>query len=215
MATLSDIIGKVAALVDQADHWLSSAPTVTLGNLAIRGLENRLRALGLTTVMIEETEKTVTTTMAALTSASTPALPTDMEAPYQVWEKPAADATGYKECRFIAGMIPDSTPAAASIGLMYAWKNGELRFQAVNTASCKLKILYWKKATTLTLPSDTMPHARFEDALVYMIAALAARTRGMKALADEYDAKADASIKDLAMQEALSAKAKPKEFGSN
>lgn len=215
MATVSDIIGKVAAHVDPADHWISSSPIITIIQLAITEFERRMRAAEVVSVLTEEVELTVAAGVNKLNSSSTPPLPTDFEAPYRIWEKPAASATGYKEARQIVGMLPDDTLANATIGLMYQWRNKEIRFGTVQTASVKLKLIYWLRAATVSAPADTMPYPRFEDVLVNLVTAGAARTRGMKALVDEYEAKAAAAIGDIKLQEGLTAKAKPKEFGNN
>lgn len=215
MADLATLISKVAALVDPPGHWLTSSPIVVIANLAVQEFESRMQAANVRTLLTNEVELTATTTMTKFTSGTTPALPATFGGPLLVWEKPAASGT-YAPCHS-QDVVTDTTAPAASLGKGYVWRNREFLFGAgaIQTASCKVRIVYWVKAVELALLTDTVPYSdlRAIEILVFFMAAEASRSRGQLNIAEAYDAKAQKLIDLVAMGEKESQKAKPQGLG--
>lgn len=165
--TVGEVIARVADLAN--DHNLQGMTADELYkaiDASNKEVHRALRAVNAPSCR-KYTEVTVDIGIATLNSGSTPPLPTDLDAPIELWEK-AAVGTVYYEKMVPTFMPPDQ--AQSTKLYHWAWVNKEIRLIGASQANL-VRIMYFFRATDLTSIADILPVPDSLDIIAWMTAA--------------------------------------------
>jgi hypothetical protein len=198
-----DALTLARALVnDTAGAVLTDTLLMPLLNSAYRGLQRELAENGVSVLMEQqdiELDVNVSTgaTNTELSDVSSPQLPTDCLMPRVLWERATAntgDVFVPMEKFTSGGSMLNLQPSAYL--RMWEWREDKINLIGA-TQSITVCVRYEKIQPILTLGTDPVQIRSATDALGYATAALAARSRGARALAVDLLGTAQTAIENL------------------
>ena len=184
-----DALTLARALVnDTSGAVFTDTLLMPLLNSAYRGLQRELAENGVSVLMEQqdiELDLNVSTgvTNTEISDVSSPQLPTDCLMPHVLWER-ATSNTGDvfvpMEKFTSGGSMLNLQPS--SYMRLWEWREDKVNLIGA-TQSITVRVRYEKVLATLVLGTDPVQIRSATDALGYATAALAARSRGARALA--------------------------------
>lgn len=188
-AQSEDALTLARALVnDTAASVFTDAVLMPLLNSAYRGLQRELAENGVS-VLAEQQDILLTVngstgvTNTELSDASSPQLPTDCLMPHMLWERATANTADVfvpMEKFTSGGSMLNLQPS--SYLRLWEWREDKINLLGA-TQAITLRLRYEKILPQLTLGTDPVQIRSASDPLGYATAALAARSRGARALA--------------------------------
>ena len=171
-------------------------------NSAYRGLQRELAENGVSVLMEQQDidldlNGSTGATNTEISDVSSPQLPTDCLMPHMLWERATAntgDVFVPMEKFTSGGSMLNLQPS----GYLRMWEWREDKINLIGaTQSITVRVRYEKVLATLTLGTDPVQIRSATDALAYATAALAARSRGARALAVDLLGAAQTAIENL------------------
>lgn len=154
-------------------------------NSAYRDLQRRLVENGIS-VMLRETDLTIPSGTTVLNDGSTPPLPTGFIVPHSLREKPDGGTEKFQQMQKHVSGLPDMDP---DVNLnVWEWRDNAIQFVGA-TRDVVVKLRYEVQLDDLTQagPGSNIVLIRgAEEALALRIAALAIRSRGVRAGAIDF-----------------------------
>ncbi|MGH9682177.1 MAG: hypothetical protein ACRD4S_00985 [Candidatus Acidiferrales bacterium] len=202
-AQAEDALTLARALVnDTAGSVFTDALLMPLLNSAYRGLQRELAESGVS-VLAEQQDLELDTdpasgiTSTELSDVSSPQLPTDCLMPHMLWERATANTadvfTPMGKFMSGGGML---NLQPSSYLRMWEWREDKVNLIGA-TQSITVRIRYEKILPALGLGTDPVQIRSATDALAFATAALAARSRGARALAADLLGAAQAATENL------------------
>jgi hypothetical protein len=198
-----DALTLARALVNDASGAVfTDTLLMPLLNSAYRGLQRELAENGVSVLMEQqdlELDQNVSTgvTNTEISDVSSPQLPTDCLMPHVLWERATAntgDVFVPMEKFTSGGGMLNLQPS----GYLRLWEWREDKINLIGaTQSITVRVRYEKVLPVLTLGTDPVQIRSATDALGYATAALAARSRGARALAVDLLGAAQTAIENL------------------
>jgi hypothetical protein len=198
-----DALTLARALVnDTSGAVFTDTLLMPLLNSAYRGLQRELAENGVSVLMEQqdlELDQNVSTgvTNTEISDVSSPQLPTDCLMPHVLWERATAntgDVFVPMEKFTSGGGMLNLQPS----GYLRLWEWREDKINLIGaTQSITVRVRYEKVLPVLTLGTDPVQIRSATDALGYATAALAARSRGARALAVDLLGAAQTAIENL------------------
>ncbi len=198
-----DALTLARALVnDTSGAVFTDTLLMPLLNSAYRGLQRELAENGVSVLMEQqdiELDQNVSTgvTNTEISDASSPQLPTDCLMPHVLWERATAN-TGdvfVPMEKFTSGGGMLNLQPSCYLRL-WEWREDKINLIGA-TQSITVRVRYEKVLPILTLRTDPVQIRSATDALGYATAALAARSRGARALAVDLLGAAQTAIENL------------------
>jgi hypothetical protein len=198
-----DALTLARALVnDTSGAVFTDTLLMPLLNSAYRGLQRELAENGVSVLMEQqdiELDQNVSTgvTNTEISDASSPQLPTDCLMPHVLWERATAN-TGdvfVPMEKFTSGGGMLNLQPSCYLRL-WEWREDKINLIGA-TQSITVRVRYEKVLPVLTLGTDPVQIRSATDALGYATAALAARSRGARALAVDLLGAAQTAIENL------------------
>src|SRR5690348_10370169 len=179
-----------ALLNDTAAAVFTDALLMPLLNSAYRGLQRELAENGVS-VLIEqqdldlEPDPTSGVTSTEISDASSPQLPSDCLMPHMLWERATANTSDVfvPMEKFTSGGSMLNLQPSTYLRL-WEWREDKINLIGA-TQSITVRIRYEKVLPLLTLGTDPIQIRSATDPLAFATAALAARSRGARALAQD------------------------------
>jgi hypothetical protein len=179
-----------ALLNDTAGSVFTDTLLMPLLNPAYRGLQRELAENGVS-VLAEQQDLNLTTdptsgvTSTEISDVSSPQLPTDCLAPHMLWERVTANTTDVfvPMERFTSGGAMLNLQPRAYLRL-WEWREDKVNLIGA-TQAITVRIRYEKVLPLITLGTDPVQIRSATDPLGFATAALAARSRGARALAQD------------------------------
>ncbi len=198
-----DALTLARALVnDTSGAVFTDTLLMPLLNSAYRGLQRELAENGVSVLMEQQDiELDLNTSTGAtnteISDVSSPQLPTDCLMPHMLWERATANTGDVfipMEKFTSGGSMLNLQPS----GYLRLWEWREDKINLIGaTQSITVRVRYEKVLATLTLGTDPVQIRSATDALGYATAALAARSRGARALAVDLLGAAQTAIENL------------------
>jgi hypothetical protein len=171
-------------------------------NSAYRGLQRQLAENGVS-VLAEQQDLALATdpvsgiTPTEISDTSSPQLPTDCLAPHMLWERATANTSDVfvPMEKFTSGGSMLNLQPTTYLRL-WEWREDKVNLIGA-TQAITVRIRYEKVLPLLTLGTDPVQIRSATDPLAFATAALAARSRGARALAQDLFATAQMSIENL------------------
>ncbi|MGB0036509.1 MAG: hypothetical protein WBP79_13650 [Candidatus Acidiferrales bacterium] len=184
-----DALNLARALVnDSAAAVFSDTLLMPFLNSAYRGLQRELAENGVSVLAEQQdleldTDPTSGVTATEISDVSSPQLPTDCLMPHMLWERAAAATTDVfvPMEKFMSGGGMLNLQPSTYLRL-WEWREDKINLIGA-TQSITVRIRYEKVLPVLTLGTDPVQIRSATDALGFATAALAARSRGARALA--------------------------------
>jgi hypothetical protein len=179
-----------ALLNDTAGSVFTDTLLMPLLNSAYRGLQRELAENGVS-VLAEQQDLNLATdpvsgiTPMEISDVSSPQLPTDCLAPHMLWERATANTTDVfmpMEKFTSGGGMLNLQPS--SYLQLWEWREDKVNLIGA-TQAITVRIRYEKVLPLLTLGTDPVQIRSATDPLGFATAALAARSRGARALAQD------------------------------
>jgi hypothetical protein len=198
-----DALTLARALVnDTSGAVFTDTLLMPLLNSAYRGLQRELAENGVSVLMEQqdiELDLNVSTgvTNTEISDVSSPQLPTDCLMPHVLWER-ATSNTGdvfVPMEKFTSGGSMLNLQPSTYMRL-WEWREDKINLIGA-TQSITVRVRYEKVLATLVLGTDPVQIRSATDALGYATAALAARSRGARALAVDLLGAAQTAIENL------------------
>lgn len=198
-----DALTLARALVnDTSGAVFTDTLLMPLLNSAYRGLQRELAENGVSVLMEQqdiELDQNVSSgvTNTEISDASSPQLPTDCLMPHVLWERATAN-TGdvfVPMEKFTSGGGMLNLQPSCYLRL-WEWREDKINLIGA-TQSITVRVRYEKVLPVLTLGTDPVQIRSATDALGYATAALAARSRGARALAVDLLGAAQTAIENL------------------
>jgi hypothetical protein len=198
-----DALTLARALVnDTSGAVFTDTLLMPLLNSAYRGLQRELAENGVSVLMEQqdiELDQIVLTgvTNTEISDVSSPQLPTDCLMPHVLWERATAN-TGdvfVPMEKFTSGGGMLNLQPSTYLRL-WEWREDKINLIGA-TQSITVRVRYEKVLPILTLGTDPVQIRSATDALGYATAALAARSRGARALAVDLLGAAQTAIENL------------------
>src|SRR5580658_10108465 len=190
-----------ALLNDTAGAVFTDTLLMPLLNSAYRALQRELAENGVS-VLVEQqdvalaTDPTSGITPIEISDVSSPQLPTDCLAPHKLWERSTCNTTDVfvpMEKFTSGGGMLNLQPS--SYLRLWEWREDKINLIGA-TQSITVRVRYEKVLPILTLGTDPVQIRSATDALGYATAALAARSRGARALAADLLGAAQTAIEN-------------------
>jgi len=188
-AQAEDALALARALVnDAAASVFTDALLMPLLNSAYRGLQRELAENGVS-VLAEQQDISLAVngstgvTNTELSDVSSPQLPTDCLMPHMLWERATANTADVfvpMEKFTSGGSMLNLQPS--SYLRLWEWREDKINLVGASQA-ITVRVRYEKILPQLTLGTDPVQIRSASDPLGYATAALAARSRGARALA--------------------------------
>lgn len=191
-----------ALLNDTAAAVFTDSLLMPLMNSAYRGLQRELAENGVS-VLIEqqdldlEADPTSGVTNTEISDASSPQLPSDCLMPHMLWERASANTTD------VFAPMEKFTSGGGMLNLqpssylrLWEWREDKINLIGA-TQAITVRIRYEKILPELTLGTDPVQIRAATDPLAFATAALAARSRGARALAQDLLATAQMATENL------------------
>ncbi|HEV2490936.1 MAG TPA: hypothetical protein VGT03_14110 [Candidatus Acidoferrales bacterium] len=172
-----------ALVNDAAGAVFSDAVLMPFLNSAYRALQRQLAEAGVSVFVSQidvDMPLTNGVTPTQLNDASTPQLPTDLLVPHELWEQAAGSTDVMIPMEKITGGLPNLHPSAFL--RMWEWREDAINLVGA-TQEITLRIRYEKSLPSLVLGTDPVQIRSSVDPLAFSVAAMAARSRGARALA--------------------------------
>lgn len=189
-------------LNDTAGSVFTDTLLMPLLNSAYRGLQRELAENGVS-VLIEqqdldlEPDPTSGITNTEISDASSPQLPSDCLMPHMLWERATANTTDVfvpMEKFTSGGSMLNLQPS--SYLRLWEWREDKINLIGA-TQAVTVRIRYEKILPAVTLGTDPVQIRAATDPLAFATAALAARSRGARALAQDLLATAQMATENL------------------
>lgn len=186
-----DALNLARALMnDSAGNVFTDTLLMPLLNSAYRGLQRELAENGVS-VMAEQQDIELDVdgatgmTNVEISDVSSPQLPTDCLMPHMLWERAAASTTDVfvPMEKFTSGGGMLNLQPSAYLRL-WEWREDKINLIGA-TQAITVRVRYEKLLPLLTLGTDPVQIRSATDALGFATAALAARSRGARALAQD------------------------------
>ncbi len=198
-----DALTLARALVnDTSSAVFTDTLLMPLLNSAYRGLQRELAENGVSVLMEQqdvELDQNVLTgvTNTEISDVSSPQLPTDCLMPHVLWERATANSGDVfvPMEKFTSGGGMLNLQPSCYLRL-WEWREDKINLIGA-TQSITVRVRYEKVLPTLTLGTDPVQIRSATDALGYATAALAARSRGARALAVDLLGAAQTAIENL------------------
>jgi hypothetical protein len=186
-----DALNLVRALLnDSAGAVFTDTLLMPLLNSAYRGLQRELAENGVSVLTEEqdidlETNSSTGVTNTELSDVSSPQLPTDCLAPHMLWERATANTTDVfvPMEKFTSGGSMLNLQPSTYLRL-WEWREDKVNLIGA-TQAITVRMRYEKVLPALTLGTDPVQIRSATDPLAFATAALAARSRGARALAQD------------------------------
>jgi hypothetical protein len=201
-----DALTLARALVNDASAAVfTDTLLMPLLNSAYRGLQRELAENGVS-VLVEQqdveldTNPTTGVTNTEISDVSSPQLPTDCMMPHMLWERATANTTDVfmpMEKFMSGGGMLNLQPS--SYLQLWEWREDKINLIGA-TQSITVRVRYEKLLPALTVGTDPIQIRGATDALGYATAALAARSRGARALAADLLGTAQTAIESLILR---------------
>ena len=198
-----DALNLARALVnDTAGAVFTDALLMPLLNSAYRGLQRELAENGVSVLAEQQDlqldpDPTNGVTPTEISDTSSPQLPTDCLAPHMLWERATARTTDV----FVP--MEKFTSGGAMLNLqpstylrLWEWREDKINLIGA-TQSITVRIRYEKILPLLTIGTDPVQIRSATDPLGFATAALAARSRGARALAQDLLGTAQMAIENV------------------
>lgn len=191
-----------ALLNDSSGAVFTDALLMPLLNSAYRGLQRELAENGVS-VLTEQQDIELDVnsgtgvTNTELSDVSSPQLPTDCLAPHMLWERAAANTSDVfvpMEKFTSGGSMLNLQPS--SYLRLWEWREDKINLIGA-TQSITLRLRYERVLPQLVLGTDPVQIRSATDPLAFATAALAARSRGARALAQDLLATAQMGTENL------------------
>lgn len=191
-----------ALLNDTAATVFTDTLLVPLLNSAYRGLQRELSENGVS-VLTEQQDieldvnSTSGVTNTEISDVSSPQLPTDCLAPHMLWERATANTTDVfvpMEKFMSGGDMLNLQPS--SYLRLWEWREDKINLIGA-TQSITVRVRYEKTLPLLALGTDPVQIRSATDPLAFATAALAARSRGQRALAADLVGAAQMATENL------------------
>ncbi|HEV2206631.1 MAG TPA: hypothetical protein VGR36_08825 [Candidatus Acidoferrales bacterium] len=202
-AQAEDALSLARALLnDTAAAVFTDALLMPLLNSAYRGLQRELAENGVS-VLIEqqdldlEPDPTSGVTNTEISDASSPQLPSDCLMPHMLWERATANTSDVfvpMEKFTSGGSMLNLQPS--SYLRLWEWREDKINLIGA-TQAITVRIRYEKILPAVTLGTDPVQIRAATDPLAFATAALAARSRGARALAQDLLATAQMATENL------------------
>jgi hypothetical protein len=198
-----DALTLARALVnDTSGAVFTDTLLMPLLNSAYRGLQRELAENGVSVLMEQQDIEldlngTTGVTNTAISDVSSPQLPTDCLMPHVLWERAttnAGDVFVPMEKFTSGGSMLNLQPSTYL--RLWEWREDKINLVGA-TQSITVRVRYEKVLATLVLGTDPVQIRSATDALGYATAALAARSRGARALAVDLLGAAQTAIENL------------------
>jgi hypothetical protein len=186
-----DTLNLARSLVnDSSGAVFTDALLMPLLNSAYRGLQRELAETGVSVLAEQqdldlELDPTTGITQTEISDTSSPQLPTDCLVPHMLWERATANTTDVfvpMEKFTSGGGMLNLRP---SVYLrLWEWREDKVNLIGA-TQAITVRIRYEKVLPELTLGTDPVQIRSATDPLAFATAALAARSRGARALAQD------------------------------
>ena len=186
-----DALNLARALVnDSAGVVFTDTLLMPLLNSAYRGLQRELAENGVSVLAEQQdvalaTDPTSGITPIEISDVSSPQLPTDCLAPHKLWERATASTTDVfvpMEKFTSGGSMLNLQPS--SYLQLWEWREDKINLIGA-TQGITVRIRYEKVLPQITLGTDPVQIRSATDPLGFATAALAARSRGARALAQD------------------------------
>jgi hypothetical protein len=179
-----------ALLNDTAGAVFTDTLLMPLLNSAYRGLQRELAENGVS-VLVEQQDLNLATdpvsgiTPMEISDVSSPQLPTDCMVPHMLWERATPNTTDVfiPMEKFTSGGSMLNLQPSTYLRL-WEWREDKVNLIGA-TQSITVRIRYEKVLPLLTLGTDPVQIRSATDPLAFATAALAARSRGARALAQD------------------------------
>jgi len=186
-----DALNLARALVnDTAGVVFTDTLLMPLLNCAYRGLQRELAEAGVSVLAEQqdldlETDPVSGVTPMEISDTSSPQLPTDCLAPHMLWERATANSTDVfvPMEKFTSGGGMLNLQPSTYLRL-WEWREDKVNLIGA-TQSITVRIRYEKVLPELMLGTDPVQIRSATDPLAFGTAALAARSRGARALAQD------------------------------
>jgi hypothetical protein len=179
-----------ALLNDSAAAVFTDTLLMPLLNSAYRGLQRELAENGVSVLAEQQdldlpTDPTSGVTPTEISDVSSPQLPTDCMAPHMLWERATANTTDVfvPMEKFTSGGSMLNLQPSTYLRL-WEWREDKINLIGA-TQDITVRIRYEKLLPELTLGTDPVQIRASTDPLAFATAALAARSRGARALAQD------------------------------
>jgi hypothetical protein len=198
-----DALNLARALVnDTAGAVFTDTLLMPLLNSAYRGLQRELAEVGVSVLAEQqdldlELDPVTGVTQTEISDTSSPQLPTDCLVPHMLWERAAANTTDVfvPMEKFTSGGAMLNLQPSAYLRL-WEWREDKVNLIGA-TQAITVRIRYEKVLPELTLGTDPVQIRSATDPLAYATAALAARSRGARALAQDLMGAAQMATENL------------------
>ena len=191
-----------ALLNDSAGVVFTDSLLMPLLNSAYRGLQRELAENGVSVLTEQQdieldTDPTSGVTQTELSDVSSPQLPTDCMAPHMLWERATANTADVfvPMEKFTSGGSMLNLQPSTYLRL-WEWREDKVNLIGA-TQSITVRMRYEKVLPELTLGTDPVQIRSATDPLAFAAAALAARSRGARALAQDLLATAQMATENL------------------
>ena len=191
-----------ALVNDTSGAVFTDTVLMPLLNSAYRGLQRELAENGVSVLMeqqdleLDQNDSTGVTNT-EISDVSSPQLPTDCLMPHVLWERATANAGDVfvPMEKFTSGGGMLNLQPSTYLRL-WEWREDKINLIGA-TQSITVRVRYEKVLPSLTLGTDPVQIRSATDALGYATAALAARSRGARALAVDLLGAAQTAIENL------------------
>lgn len=191
-----------ALLNDSAGVVFTDTLLMPLLNSAYRGLQRELSENGVSVLTEQQdieldVDSTTGVTSTEISDVSSPQLPTDCLAPHMLWERATANTTDVfvpMEKFMSGGDMLNLQPS--SYLRLWEWREDKINLIGA-TQSITVRVRYEKTLPLLTLGTDPVQIRSSTDPLAFATAALAARSRGQRALAADLVGAAQMATENL------------------
>jgi hypothetical protein len=133
-------------------------------------------------------------TPTAINDASSPQLPTDLLVPHQLWEMPTGSCDVFVPMEKITSGLPNMQPS--SFLQLWEWLADSINLVGATQATT-VRIRYEKALPEFVYNTDPILIRSAQDPLAYAAAALAARSRGARALAADFSTAAEEATQQV------------------
>jgi hypothetical protein len=191
-----------ALLNDSAGVVFTDTLLMPLLNSAYRGLQRELSENGVSVLTEQQdieldVDPTTGVTNTEISDVSSPQLPTDCLAPHMLWERATANTTDVfvPMEKFMSGGDMLNLQPSTYLRL-WEWREDKINLIGA-TQSITVRVRYEKTLPLLTLGTDPVQIRSSTDPLAFASAALAARSRGQRALAADLVGAAQMATENL------------------
>ena len=191
-----------ALLNDAAGSVFTDTLLLPFLNSAYRGLQRELAEAGVS-VLVEQQDiemdldPSTGVTSTVLSDVSSPQLPTDCMVPHMLWERATANTTDVfvpMEKFTSGGSMLNLQPS--SYLRLWEWREDQVNLIGA-TQSITVRVRYEKALPEITEGTDPIQIRAATDPLAFATAALAGRSRGQRALAQDLLGTAQMAIENL------------------